>query len=79
MFFKTISSSEIMKAELIYGRLIRVENKTLTLEIKKGSYDLEEVQYTLDISLDEGWIADNLGKYMNVVVIDGKVKGFRSE
>ena len=68
-----------MKAELVYGRLTRIENKTLTLEIKKGSYDIEEVQYELDIPLEEGWIAGNLGKYMNIIVVDGKVKGFRNE
>ena len=68
-----------MKAELVYGRIIRIENNTLTLEVKKSLGEYEEVQFQLDIDLDEGWIADNLGAYMNVVVINGKVKSFRSE
>jgi hypothetical protein len=78
-FLGAFNSGEMMKAELVYGRLVRIQNDTLTLEIEKGLGEREEVQYHLDVALDEGWIADNLGKYMNVVVIDGKVKGFRSE
>ena len=74
-----LDSDEIMKAELVHGRLVKVENDTVTLEIKKGSYDVEEVQYELGIELDEGWVADNLGKYLSVAVVDGKVKGFPSE
>lgn len=61
-----------MKAELVYGKLIRIENDTLTLVV-----DGEEVQYTIGIEeLSEDWIVSNLGNYVNVVLIDGKVKGF---
>lgn len=66
-----------MKAEMVYGRLVKVENNTVTIEVEKKN-GLEEVEYQLDIELDAGWVADNLGKSMDVVLIDGKVKSFRS-
>jgi hypothetical protein len=67
-----------MKAEMVYGRLVKVENNTVTIEVEKKN-GLEEVEYQLDIELDEGWVAANLGKSMDVVLIDGKVKSFRSQ
>jgi hypothetical protein len=67
-----------MKAELVYGRLIKIEDDTITLEIKKSG-DRTEVEYPLGIELDEKWVGDNLGCYFYAVIVDGKVTGFRSE
>lgn len=66
-----------MKAEIVYGKLTKVEDNKVTIEQKNG-YDIEESEYTCDMALDEAWIADNLGKYLEAVVIDGKIKNFRS-
>ena len=77
-FLSEFNCGENMKAELVYGKLIRVENKTLTLEVKTNM-DVEEIEYPLAMDLDEQWVIDNLGTYLNVVVIDGEVRGFRSE
>ena len=62
-----------MKAELVYGKIVRIEDNTLVLENTEG----EEFEYDLDIELDENWVGANLGNYMTVVIVDGSVKGFR--
>jgi hypothetical protein len=67
-----------MKAELVYGRFVKVEDKTITIEVEKGQWEKEEVEDPLDMELEESFVADTLGKYFYFVVVDGKVKSFRS-
>jgi len=66
-----------MKAETVYGKLVKIEDNKVTLQVKKG-YDTEEIVYPCDMSLEEDWIADNLGAYLEAIIIDGKIKNFRS-
>jgi len=66
-----------MKAELIYGRLIKVEDGKVTLQVKDPIGERKLVEYSCDFELVQEWVADHLGDDVVAVLIDGKIKNFR--
>lgn len=65
-----------MKAKLLYGRLVEVNDDKITVVVQSSSGN-QRTELPLGIELDENWVGDNLGKEFSFVVIDGKVMGFR--
>ena len=65
-----------MKAELVYGKWIKVSEGKITLEVK-ANFDYETIEYPYDMDLDEEWTREHLGDHVELVLIDGKVKNIR--
>lgn len=64
-----------MKAELIRGKVIAVDEKKLTLEEPDGAQS--KLPYE-GLNIDEAWIRTYLGSWQDWVVIDRVIKEMRS-
>ena len=65
-----------MKAKLLFGRVVEVNDDKITVVVESSSGH-ERTELPLGIELNEEWVGENLGKEFSIVVVDGKVMGFR--
>ncbi len=66
-----------MKAEIVYGKLTKVDQEKITLEVKTRQYSDEPVEYPLDMALDEQWVIQHLGEYVEAILVDGKIRNMK--
>ncbi len=60
-----------MKAELIYGTLVKVEDDQLTI-LRKGELEPIEAAYpSHGLLIDDGWVKRFLGNYVQCKLVDG--------
>lgn len=64
-----------MKAELIRGKLLAVDDEKLTLEEPDGSQRKFPHE---GLNIDEAWIRTYLGSWQDWTVIDGVIKELKS-
>ena len=66
-----------MKAELVHGKLMKIEDHNVTIEQGKGT-EVQTVEYKCEMEMEDDWIATMLGQYVEAVVMDGVIKNIRS-
>jgi len=66
-----------MKAEVVYGTLIKIDGDKVTVVIEEKGKTVE-TEYPHSIpEFDETWVANNLGKPQKIIIVNGAVAGFR--
>ena len=65
-----------MKGRLVEGKWIEFDEEKITLEVGVGD-EAQLIEYPLGMIITEDWAAEHLGAYVELVVINGKVKNIR--